>query len=223
MNLDKKLSREQLLDRAGMLRERISALSGDRVEIVAVTKGFGSWALRLAAECGFRNVGENYAQELNAKWSDLNEDQREAVDVHFIGGMQTNKVRQVAEIVNVWQTVDRASLVRELSKRCPGSSVMVQVNLTENEAQGGCSMAEADQLISLATSAGLEVTGLMAIGPQGDVASIRSAYRELVSLADDQGLRHRSIGMSNDLEIAIESGSTMVRIGTALFGDRPTR
>ena len=223
MNLDKKLSREQLLDRAGMLRERISALSGDRVEIVAVTKGFGSWALRLAAECGFRNVGENYAQELKAKWSDLNEDQREAVDVHFIGGMQTNKVRQVAEIVNVWQTVDRASLVRELSKRCPGSSVMVQVNLTENEAQGGCSMAEADQLISLATSAGLEVTGLMAIGPQGDVASIRSAYRELVSLADDQGLRHRSIGMSNDLEIAIESGSTMVRIGTALFGDRPTR
>ena len=143
MNLDKKLSREQLLDRAGMLRERISALSGDRVEIVAVTKGFGSWALRLAAECGFRNVGENYAQELKAKWSDLNEDQREAVDVHFIGGMQTNKVRQVAEIVNVWQTVDRASLVRELSKRCPGSSVMVQVNLTENEAQGGCPMTEA--------------------------------------------------------------------------------
>ena len=223
MNLDKKLSREQLLDRAGMLREQISALSGDRVEIVAVTKGFGSWALRLAAECGFRNVGENYAQELKAKWSDLNEDQREAVDVHFIGGMQTNKVRQVAEIVDVWQTVDRASLVRELSKRCPGSSVMVQVNLTENEAQGGCPMTEADQLISLATSAGLEVTGLMAIGPQGDVASIRSAYRELVSLADDQGLRHRSIGMSNDLEIAIESGSTMVRIGTALFGDRPTR
>ena len=223
MNLDNELSREQLVDRAGMLRERISALSGDRVEIVAVTKGFGSWALRLAAECGFRNVGENYAQELKAKWSDLNEDQREAVDVHFIGGMQTNKVRQVAEIVNVWQTVDRASLVRELSKRCPGSSVMVQVNLTENEAQGGCPMTEADQLISLATSAGLEVTGLMAIGPQGDVASIRSAYRELVSLADDQGLRHRSIGMSNDLEIAIESGSTMVRIGTALFGDRPTR
>ena len=101
MNLAKKLSSEQLLDRAGMLRERISALSGDRVEIVAVTKGFGSWALRLAAECGFRNVGENYAQELKAKWSDLNEDQREAVDVHFIGGMQTNKVRQVAEIVDV--------------------------------------------------------------------------------------------------------------------------
>ena len=84
-------------------------------------------------------------------------------------------------------------------------------------------MTEVDQLISLATSAGLEVTGLMAIGPQDDAASIRSAYRELVSLADDQGLHHRSIGMSNDLEIAIESGSTMVRIGTALFGDRPTR
>ena len=223
MTFDKELSREQLLDRAGKLRERVSALGGDRVEIVAVTKGFGSWALRLAAECGFKNVGENYAQELKAKWSDLNEEQRGAMNVHFIGGMQTNKVRKVAEIVSVWQTVDRSSLVEELSKRCPGSSVMVQVNLAQNESQGGCHMTEAGRLISFATSAGLEVTGLMAIGPQGDAAAIRAAYRELVVLADDQGLHHRSIGMSNDLEIAIESGSTMVRIGTALFGDRPTR
>jgi hypothetical protein len=223
MTLDNELSREQLLDRAGTLRERVSALGGDRVEIVAVTKGFGPWALRLAVECGFQSVGENYAQELKSKWSDLNEDQREAVNVHFIGGMQTNKVRKVAGIVNVWQTVDRSSLVQELSKRCPGSSIMVQVNLAQNESQGGCHITEASQLISLATSAGLEVTGLMAIGPQGDTASIRAAYQDLVLLADDQGLHHRSIGMSNDLEIAIESGSTMVRIGTALFGDRPTR
>ncbi len=223
MTFENELSREQLLDRAGALRERVSALGGDQVEIVAVTKGFGSWALRLAVECGFESVGENYAQELKSKWGDLNEDLREAVNVHFIGGMQTNKVRKVADIVNVWQTVDRSSLVQELSKRCPGSSVMVQVNLAENESQGGCHMTEAGELISLATSAGLEVTGLMAIGPQGDAASIRNAYRDLVLLADDQGLHHRSIGMSNDLEIAIESGSTMVRIGTALFGDRPIR
>ena len=168
-------------------------------------------------------MGENYAQELKSKWSDLNEDQREAVNVHFIGRMQTNKVRKVAGIVNVWQTVDRSSLVQELSNRCPGSSIMVQVNLAQNESQGGCHITEASQLISLATSAGLEVTGLMAIGPQGDTASIRAAYQDLVLLADDQGLHHRSIGMSNDLEIAIESGSTMIRIGTALFGDRPTR
>ena len=94
MNLDKKLGREELLDRAGTLRQRISALGGDRVEIVAVTKGFGSWALRLAVECGFQSVGENYAQELKAKWTELNEEQREAVDVHFIGGMQTNKFQQ---------------------------------------------------------------------------------------------------------------------------------
>ncbi|MDP6863600.1 MAG: hypothetical protein QGH80_07955, partial [Acidimicrobiales bacterium] len=84
MTLDNELSREQLLDRAGTLRERVSALGGDRVEIVAVTKGFGPWALRLAVECGFQSVGENYAQELKSKWSDLNEDQREAVNVHFI-------------------------------------------------------------------------------------------------------------------------------------------
>ena len=223
MGIGDELSREQLLDRAGMLRERVLALGGEQVEIVAVTKGFGSWSLKLATECGFQSVGESYAQELTAKWNDLNDAQREVIDIHFIGGMQTNKVRKVAEIVNVWQTVDRSSLVQELSKRCPGSSVMIQVNLAENESQGGCHLTEAGQLISLATSSGLKVTGVMAIGPQDNADSIRAAYRELVLFADDQGLHHRSIGMSKDLEIAIESGSTMVRIGTALFGERPAR
>ena len=216
-------SKEELLDRAGSLRERISVLGGSEIDIVAVTKGFGPRALRLAAECGFEMVGENYAQELAAKWSEITQEERDSLQVHFIGGMQTNKVRKVADVVSIWQTVDRRSLVEELAKRCPGCSVMIQLKLTQNELQGGCDVAQAGELVSAATSLGLEVTGAMGIGPQGDIESIRAAYTRLVSFAAEYGLEHRSIGMTNDLEVAIESGSTMVRIGTALFGDRPSR
>ncbi len=217
------ISHEEAIDRAGRLRERVSVLGGDRVEILAVTKGFGPWAIKVAAQCGFQNIGESYAQELTTKWSQMDPEERESVDVHFIGRMQTNKVRKVAPIVKVWQTVDRPSLIQELSKRCPGSSVMLQIKLAQSEAQGGCQLAEASELLAMANAAGLDVTGLMAIGPQGEDEIIRAGYKEIVSAADEWGLKERSIGMSNDLEIAIECGSTMVRIGTALFGDRPAR
>lgn len=223
MDVGGELSREEVIDRAGRLRERVSALGGDRVEIMAVTKGFGPWAMKIASECGFQNIGESYAQELTAKWSELTQDERDSFDVHFIGKMQTNKVRKVASIVKMWQTVDRPSLIEELSKRCPASSVMVQINVAGNDSQGGCRITEAGDLINKAKSAGLNVAGLMAIGPQGDERTIQAAYKEIVSVADDWGLEHRSIGMSNDLGIAIECGSTMIRIGTALFGDRPAR
>ena len=223
MDFGSGLSREEVIDRAGRLRDRVSALGGDNVEILAVTKGFGSEVMKLAYECGFRNVGESYAQELTAKWSDLTQEERDSIKVHFIGKMQTNKVRKVATIVQVWQTVDRLSLVQELSKRCPGSSVMIQINLAQSDSQGGCSISEASGLIEMSLSAGLNVEGLMAIGPQGDEKIIRAAYKKLVALADEWELERRSIGMSSDLNIAIECGSTMVRIGTALFGDRPMR
>ena len=223
MDVGDELSREEVIDRAGRLRERVLALGGDQVEILAVTKGFGPWAVKIASDCGFQNIGESYAQELTAKWSELTQDERDSVHVHFIGKMQTNKVRKVASIVKIWQTIDRPSLIEELSKRCPASSVMVQINVARNDSQGGCRITEAGDLINKAKSAGLNVAGLMAIGPQGDERTIQAAYKEIVSLADDWGLEHRSIGMSNDLGIAIECGSTMIRIGTALFGDRPAR
>ena len=93
MDFGSGLSREEVIDRAGRLRDRVSALGGDSVEILAVTKGFGSEVMKLAYECGFRNVGESYAQELTAKWSDLTQEERDSIKVHFIGKMQTNKVR----------------------------------------------------------------------------------------------------------------------------------
>jgi len=223
MNGETQLSFEEVADRAGFLRERVRSLGGDEIGIVAVTKGFGPWALRAASGCDFQMIGESYAQELEAKWLQMTNEERCSLDVHFIGGMQTNKVRKIAGIVAVWQTLDRRSLIDEIAKRAPGSSVMIQLNLTSSETQGGCQFSEADGIVSTAREQGLRVIGAMGIGPQGDSPIIRAAYRNLVSFAEDHGLRHRSIGMTNDLEIAIESGSTMVRIGTALFGERPAR
>jgi hypothetical protein len=223
MNPERQLSFEQVVDRAGVLRERVRSLGGDEIEIVAVTKGFGPWALRAASRSGFGMVGESYAQELESKWLQLKDEERGSLEVHFIGGMQTNKVRRIAPVVAVWQTLDRQSLVNEIAKRAPASSVMIQINLTSSETQGGCQLSEAGEVVAMARSKGLKVIGAMGIGPQGDDQIIRAAYRSLVSFADDNGLPHRSIGMTNDLEIAIESGSTMVRIGTALFGARPAR
>lgn len=220
---ERPVSKEEFLDRAETLRERIATLGGTDIDIVAVTKGFGAWAIRLASDCGFRMVGENYAQELAAKWLELDIEERNALQVHFIGGMQTNKVRKVADIVSVWQTIDRLSLIKEIAKRRPGCSVMIQVKLTDVEGQGGCDLSQAEELVVAANERGLRVVGVMGVGPQGDIDSIRAAYKRLVSFADDHQLKTRSIGMTNDLEVAIESGSTMVRIGTALFGDRPSR
>ncbi len=217
------ISKEEFLDRAEALRERIATLGGKDIDIVAVTKGFGAWAIGLASECGFRMIGENYAQELAAKWLELDVEERKSLQVHFIGGMQTNKVRKISDIVSVWQTIDRLSLIDEIAKRSPGSSVMIQVKLTEVQGQAGCDLSQAGDLVAAANDKGLRVVGAMGVGPQGDAESIRAAYRSLVSFADDHKLKTRSIGMTNDLEVAIESGSTMVRIGTALFGERPSR
>jgi len=223
MNANSHLSLEEVKDRSGVLRERLQTLGGTEVEIVAVTKGFGPWALRAAFECGFKMVGESYAQELESKWMQLEDDERRRIEVHFIGGTQTNKVRKIAHIVGVWQSVDRPSLVNEIAKRAPSSPVMIQINLTGIKNQSGCRISEAGDIVSNARAQGLNVVGAMGIGPQGDTETIRAAYRSLVSFAEDLGLAHRSIGMTDDLEIAIESGTTMVRIGTALFGERPLR
>ncbi|MEC9339757.1 MAG: YggS family pyridoxal phosphate-dependent enzyme [Actinomycetota bacterium] len=223
MNQGNRPSFREVADRAATLRDRLATLGGADVEIVAVTKGFGPWALRAASECGFRMVGESYAQELTSKWRQLRDDEQRCLDVHFIGGMQTNKVRKISDIVNVWQSLDRQSLVNEIVKRAPGSQVMIQINLTGSGTQSGCDISEAEAIIADARMKGLEVIGAMGIGPQGDTKTIREAYRKLVSFADRHALTHRSIGMTDDLEIAVESGSTMVRIGTALFGERPAR
>ncbi|HYN32133.1 MAG TPA: YggS family pyridoxal phosphate-dependent enzyme [Ilumatobacteraceae bacterium] len=191
------------------------------VRIVAVTKGFGEEAIEAAVSAGCSVIGENYAQELATKRAVI---ERLAPEVHFIGRLQTNKVRLVADLVDVWASLDRASLVDEVAKRATAARVLIQVDATGDPAKGGCSVAEVTALVARARDLGLVVDGLMTVGPTGEPAeSARKGFRQVRDLVDDLGLDVCSMGMSGDLEVAVQEGSTEVRIGTALFGPRPPR
>jgi pyridoxal phosphate enzyme (YggS family) len=205
------------------VKNRIRELSAGReVHLIAVTKGFGADAIRAAVAAGCSMVGENYAQELQRKMVELGAESAKP-EVHFIGQLQTNKVRLLASLVDVWQTVDRPSVVAEIARRAPGATIFVQVNTTDESAKGGCAPVDTAALVDQARVAGLNVSGLMTVGPtSGDPQLTADAFGELRVLADRLGLHACSMGMSGDYETAIAHGATHVRIGSALFGARPT-
>ncbi len=191
------------------------------VEVIAVTKGFSDAAVTAAAAAGCRSIGENYAQDLLSKEAVI---EATGVDVHFIGRLQSNKVRQLAHLVTVLATIDRLSLVDEVAKRMPGGKILLQVNATGEEQKGGCLPADVPSLLKHARAMGLDVRGLMTVGPTGSSSeATRLAFQTVRGLVDDHGLEVCSMGMSGDLDIAIECGSTEVRVGSALFGQRPAQ
>jgi uncharacterized pyridoxal phosphate-containing UPF0001 family protein len=206
------------------LRTRIDSVERPwthRVDVVGVTKGFGGDAVVAAVAAGCDAIGENYAQELLDKRAII---ERLGPEVHFIGRLQRNKVRQLAGIVDVWCSLDRASAIDEVARRAPGGRVLIQVDTTGDPGKGGCDVGQVDALVERATEQGLVVRGLMTVGPTGaDSEAARSGFRRVRSLVDDLGLEVCSMGMSGDLVVAVEEGSTEVRVGTALFGPRPPR
>lgn len=204
--------------RVAAVEDRILAAGGDPagVRLLAVTKTVPVEVVALAAEIGLRDLGESYAQELAAKAEALPTDLR----WHLIGRLQRNKVRLVAPFVHLWQSVDRLSLAAEVARRAPGAAVLVQVNVSGAEQQGGCPPERVAAVVEGCRDLGLDVRGLMAIGPQGPDDVVRAGFRQVRALADRLGLPERSMGMSGDLEAAVAEGSTMVRVGTALFGPR---
>ena len=205
------------------LRNRIAQAGGTDVALVGVTKTFGSQAWQFAKAAGCDAVGENYAQEVVQKAGEVALADR--LPVHFIGQLQSNKIKQLVGIVDVWQSIDRLALLTEIAKRTPesGSQVLLQVNVTGEDEKGGCAPIQVAELFRAARDMGIEVVGLMAVGPTNeDPIVTRSAFRMLRALVDEHGLRQCSMGMTGDLEIAVEEGSTMVRVGSALFGNRPS-
>ena len=214
---------EQIGPRLDELWERVAAAGGDpaTVTLVAVTKGFGPEVAVVAADAGLCDLGENYAQELTAKAPILAE-RTPTVRWHAIGRLQRNKVRQIAPFVHLWQSVDRPELATEVARRAPGASILIQVNVTDEPAKGGCDPTGVDELVGHARHAGLEVLGLMTVGRTGEAAEARPGFKQLSVLADRHDLAVRSMGMSGDLEVAVSEGSTMIRVGSALFGPRPS-
>lgn len=208
-------------DRRRELEARLEA-AGARpgsITVVAVTKGFGPDAVRAAVADGALDVGENYAQEMLSKVDAL-DDLSPAPRWHAIGQLQRNKVRRLAPHVHLWQSVDRIELGREIARRAPGARVLVQVDATDEPGKGGCPLGEVDALVEALGGLDLVVEGLMAVGPTASDADPRPAFEAVASLRERLGLATLSMGMSRDLEAAVECGTTMVRVGTALFGPR---
>lgn len=205
-----------------------AARPAESVRLLAVSKTFGAHAVRELAACGQREFGENYLQEALAK-------QAELADLplvwHFIGPIQSNKTRAIATHFSWVHSVDRLKIAERLSAQRPPDLPLLQacieVNVSGEASKGGVPPAELPALAdAIAKLPGLRLRGLMAIpAPTGDPAAQRVAFREVrvayeALVARGHALDTLSMGMSGDLEAAIGEGATIVRVGTALFGER---
>jgi pyridoxal phosphate enzyme (YggS family) len=216
------------------LKARVAAAataSGRKVEdvrLLAVSKTFSEAHIRIAYGLGVRDFAENYVQEALAKQESLKDLE---ICWHFIGQLQSNKVKMVANRFDWLHSVDRAKLIDEVSKRSVGAQrILIEVNLAGENSKGGCRAGELPQLLELAqNSPHLEVCGLMFMAPL-DLAleEQRQYYSRARKLRDTMSayvtaphhLGELSMGTSHDFAVAIAEGATVVRLGTALFGSR---
>jgi PLP dependent protein len=212
-----------------LVRERMARAaaragrSADSVQLVAVSKTQPLEKIREAFAAGQRLFGENYAQELREKAEALAD--LAGLRFHFIGTLQKNKAKHVAPVASMFEALDDLELARELDKRARAANrvlpVLLEVNLGEEQKGGVAPEALAAFLEALRPLASLSAEGLMCIPePQPDPEASRPHFKKVAALARAHGLRTLSMGMSADFEVAIEEGATLVRVGTAIFGER---
>ena len=203
----------------------------DEVTLVAVSKAFGPDRVAEAAAAGVVDFGENYVQELRAKYELL---QNTQIRWHFIGHLQSNKVRVIIPWITCIHAVDSESLGREISRQAVRSArsvdVLIEVNTTAEQSKYGIPPDHCRPLAEkLVLLPGIRLIGLMTIGPfLPDPEQSRPAFRRLRELkerlvAAGVAMRHLSMGMTNDFEVAIDEGATMIRVGTAIFGARSAK
>jgi PLP dependent protein len=188
------------------------------VTLVAATKTVPPERIAAALTAGVTDIGENRAQELFGKapaLADLDPPPR----WHFLGPLQRNKVRRLAPLVACWQTIDRLALGDAVATHAPGARVFVEVNLAREPQKAGCPPDETAALVDALRDRALLVAGLMAVPPHGD--DPRPWFAQLRDLAATAAVPELSMGMSDDFEAAVEEGATLVRVGRALFGQRP--
>ena len=198
----------------------------DAVTLVAVSKTMDAETIRPVLEAGQRVFGENRVQESKGKWPDLKA-AFPGVELHLIGPLQSNKVKEALGLFDVIVTVDRESLVVELIKEMPKEMarsgrvprLLVQINTGDEPQKAGVSPKDADVFIESCTARGLAIDGLMCIPPADEPPSPHFAM--LAKIAARHGLKVLSMGMSADYREAIQLGATHVRVGSAIFGARP--
>ena len=217
---------EALAERVAAVRARIHAAAERArrdpagITLLAVTKVFPAAVIQQAYALGLREFGENYVQEFAAKAPEVRG--LAGARFHFIGHLQSNKSSQAAELFDAIQTVDTPKLARRLESAGRRLEVMLEVKLSGEASKSGAEPEALPGLIAAVRECPhLALTGLMAMPPWSDDAeAARPIFRRLRELAERHGLRGLSMGMSHDLETAIEEGATCVRVGTALFGPR---
>jgi pyridoxal phosphate enzyme (YggS family) len=215
-----------LLERLEKVEARIQAAAAragrarSEITLVAVTKKFPAEVIREAYAAGLRVFGENYVQEFEGKHPALAD--LTGAEFHLIGHLQSNKTRVALDLFQVIETVDSAKLAKRLDQGGRKLEVMIEVKLSHEESKAGAEPESLGSLIEeIRNCANLQLTGLMTMPPWNDDAEVtRPYFRRLAALARQYGLKKLSMGMSHDLEAAIEEGSTQVRVGTALFGPR---
>ncbi|HVB06681.1 MAG TPA: alanine racemase [Acidimicrobiales bacterium] len=202
------------------LRARIAS-AGDpaAVRIVAVTKTFPLAAVFAARAAGLADIGENYANELVDKAAAAGAAGASELRWHFLGELQRNKLARLAPLVACYQGLDRLEEGEGLARRRPGARVLVEVDVAGTPGRGGVAPREVTPLVGALVRLELDVAGLMTVAPPDPVAA-RRAFSLVAALRAELGLAEASMGMSDDLELAVEAGSTMVRVGSALFGPR---
>jgi pyridoxal phosphate enzyme (YggS family) len=207
--------------RLALVREKIARIRNpDEIVIVAVTKGFGVEACNAALAAGLLVLGENRVHEAKLKMAAV-----PGAEWHLIGHLQTNKVRQAAGSFALIQSIDSVRLATEIARIEPKQAVLLEVNVAREAQKHGVDPDQAQHAATEIASL-VQLRGLMAMGPsQGDPAP---AFRELRRMRDEaeqrlgKSLPVLSMGMSDDFEVAVAEGSTMLRLGQALFGPRPS-
>jgi len=215
-----------LRERLAQVEERIqnaahrAGRKRDEITLIAVTKKFPAEIVREAYELGLRCFGENYVQEFERKHPALAD--LTGAEFHLIGHLQSNKSRIAGELFQAIETVDSEKLAKRLDQLDRPLEVMIEVKLSDEESKEGAAPEALGALIAaIRACPNLNLTGLMTMPPWCDDPEVtRPYFRRLASLAREHGLPRLSMGMSHDLEAAIEEGSTHVRVGTALFGPR---
>jgi pyridoxal phosphate enzyme (YggS family) len=196
--------------------------SPDEITLVAVTKTIDVPAIEAAFNAGIKNFGENRVQEAKPKIEQLTS-LRPDLTWHMVGHLQTNKAKTAVDIFDIIHSVDSLRLAETLSGRAQKNlPVLIEVNVSAEATKSGLLLPEVDETVKeIGRLPRIEILGLMTIAPWvSDTEEVRPVFRQLRQLRDALGLRHLSMGMTDDFEVAIEEGATLVRIGRAIFGER---
>ena len=194
----------------------------DNVDLIAVSKTFPIDDVKIALDTGHRIFGENKVQECRDKWIDLKSEYQN-IELHLIGGLQTNKVKYLPNLVDVIHTLDNIKLANEIKKHIDKNEnwnpqIYIQVNTGAEAQKNGVLEQDADKIITQCKEMGLNIVGLMCIPPADENPSVHFALLRKIAMRNN--LQKLSMGMSTDYPIAIDLGATCVRIGSAIFGAR---